>query len=279
MQQDLGETGFSQRNSGRPTRGVVCLTVDNLGMALAIGRGHASLPDPAEPGLRIGVPAFLDLFANLGVRSTWFVEGWNALHHRDVLERISSAGHEIGLHGWLHERWAEDLDNRSRQQLLWDGTAALRTIGMACRSFRAPGGYRGDRTLETLAELGYLIDSSIDDGAGAPGSKIATSTLPGGIVSIPWTWDMIDHYLYSSDPGGGHSPKQLALRWMKMIDAAAESGGLVTLIVHPFVSGVTNDRMDALRQVLEHAVRHPGIDVISAEQLAVGNESRTCSAG
>lgn len=249
-------------------RGTLCLTVDNLGMALAVGRRRAARPDADEPGLRYGVPEFLKLFADLGLRSTFFVEGWNALHHPDVLERTASAGHEIGLHGWVHERWAEELDDRAREQLLWDGTAALRLAGFDPVAFRAPGGYRGGRTLEVLGELGYRIDSSIDADTGAPGTTPVTSTLPGGLLSIPWTWDMIDFWQYNMRPEGPREPAGVAEHWIGLLDQAADNGGLVTLIVHPFVSGVDAERMAALRRVLEHAAGHSGIDVLSAGQVA-----------
>ncbi|CAL9326448.1 polysaccharide deacetylase family protein [Streptomyces sp. SudanB52_2052] len=249
-------------------RGTLCLTVDNLGMALAVGRRHTARPDADEPGLRRGVPAFLKLFAELRLRATFFVEGWNALHHPEVIERIASAGHEIGLHGWVHERWAEDLDDRAREQLLWDGTAALRLAGFPPVAFRAPGGYRGGRTLEVLSELGYRIDSSIDAGTGMPGTTPEIMLLPGGLVGVPWTWDMIDFWQYEMRPDGAQKPGQVAEDWMGLLEAAAERGGLVTLIVHPFVTGVDVERMAALRRVLEHAIEHPRIDVLSAGQVA-----------
>jgi peptidoglycan/xylan/chitin deacetylase (PgdA/CDA1 family) len=265
---DLEERPRSAVND-TDVRGTLCLTVDNLGMARAVGRGWAARPDPEEPGLRLGVPALLELFADLGLRSTVFAEGWNALHHPDVLERIAAAGHEIGLHGWVHERWDEELDDRAREQLLWDGTAALRLAGCAPVAFRAPGGYRGSRTLEVLVELGYRIDSSIDRGSGAAGETLAGSTLPGGIVSIPWTWDMIDFCHYESRSEGPREHGRVADHWIGLVDAAAENGGLVTLIVHPFVTGVDDERVAALRRVLEHALGHPRVDVLSAEQTAV----------
>ena len=249
-------------------KGTFCLTVDNLGEALAVGRGRAARPDPEDQSIRVGVPAFLDLFDDLQLRSTFFVEGWNALHHADVIKRIAAAGHEIGLHGWLHEQWAEDLDDRTREQLLWDGTAALRLAGVNPVAFRAPGGYRGNRTLEALGELGYRIDSSIDAGRGAEGETPELAALPGGIVSIPWTFDMIDHWHYVSPPQGPRHPAAVAAHWIGLADAAANRGGLVTLIVHPFVSGVDQTRMKALRQVLEHAIAHPRIEVGSAGQVA-----------
>lgn len=249
-------------------RGTLCLTVDNLGMARAVGRGLAARPDPREPGLRQGVPALLDLFADMRLRSTFFVEGWNALHHADVLERIAGAGHEVGLHGWLHERWDEELDDRTREQLLWDGTAALRLAGFDPVAFRAPGGYRGSRTLEVLNELRYRIDSSIDRDSGADGEIPAMSVLPGGIVSIPWTWSMIDFCHYEARPEGPSDADRVADHWIGLVDAAAEAGGLVTLIVHPFVTGVEEKRVAALRRVLEHALEHPNVDVFSAGQAA-----------
>ncbi len=255
-------------------KGTLCLTVDNLGMALAVGRGRAARPDLDEPGLRLGVPAFLELFTELHLRSTFFVEGWNALHHPDVIERIASAGHEVGLHGWVHERWAEDLDDRAREQLLWDGTAALRLAGFDPVAFRAPGGYRGSRTLEVLSELGYRIDSSIDADTGTPGTTPAIMTLSNGLVSVPWTWDMIDFWQYEMRTDGPREPGRLAEDWIELIEGAADRGGLVTLIVHPFVTGVDPERMAALRRVLEHAIEHPGIDVLSAGQVAEAHLGR-----
>jgi peptidoglycan/xylan/chitin deacetylase (PgdA/CDA1 family) len=248
--------------------GTLCLTVDNLGDALAVGRGRVARPDAQEHSLQVGVPAFLDLFADLSLQATFFVEGWNALHHQEVMERIHAAGHEIGLHGWLHEHWAKDLDDRTREQLLWDGTAALRLAGFDPLAFRAPGGYRGRHTLDVLSDLGYRIDSSIDLDGGAEGSTPQLEMLQGGILSIPWTFDMIDYWHYVSVPDGPRDPATVATHWMGLIDAAADQGGLVTLIVHPFVSGVDDARMAALRRVLEYAREHPGIEVRSAGQVA-----------
>ena len=249
-------------------KGTLCLTVDNLGDALAVGRGRAARPDAQDNSLQVGVPAFLDLFAELSLQATFFVEGWNALHHHEVIERIAAAGHEIGLHGWLHEYWAKDLDDRTREQLLWDGTAALRLAGFNPAAFRAPGGYRGSHTLEVLGDLGYRIDSSIDVDRGAEGTMLQLEILQGEILSIPWTFDMIDYWHYGSCPEGPRDPDTVAKHWTGLIDVAADRCGLVTLIVHPFVSGVDAARMAALRCALVHAVEHPGIEVRSAGQVA-----------
>ena len=79
---------------------------------------------------------------------------------------------------------------------------------------------------------------------------------------------MIDFWQYSLRPDGPREPDQVADDWIGLVDQAADTGGLVTLIVHPFATGVDTERMAALRRVLEHAVAHPGIDVLSAGQVA-----------
>jgi hypothetical protein len=75
-------------------QGTICLTVDNTGRALEIGTGSAVRPDRDEPGLRRGVPRLL---AEHGVRATFFVDGWNALHHGHVLASIASAAMRSAL--------------------------------------------------------------------------------------------------------------------------------------------------------------------------------------
>ena len=249
------------------SQATLCLTIDNMGDARMIGRGQAARPDADEYSIKVGVPAFLDLFADLQVQATYFIEGWNALHRRDVIEKIAAAGHEIGLHGWLHEYWAK-LDDRTREQLLWDGTAALRLAGFDPRSFRAPGMYRGTHTLEVLGELGYRVDSSIDPDGGQPGQTPHPQVMHNGILNIPWTMDMSDYWHYVMIPDAPRHPDVVADYWIAHIDAAAESGAVIPMIIHPFVNGVDCERMAALRRTLEHALQHPRVAVKTALQAA-----------
>ena len=122
-------------------RATVCVTFDNMGNAAAVGEGTASGPDPDEPGLAVGYPRLLDLLDELGLRATFFVEGWNGVHHPDRVAELAARGHEVGLHGWVHERW-DELDQGEVRSLLLRGTAALRDAGVDPVGFRSPGGER-----------------------------------------------------------------------------------------------------------------------------------------
>jgi len=255
--------------------GTLCVTVDNLGCALKIGTGEAVRPDPDEPGLR-ALPRVLDLFDSLGITGTFFVEGWNGLHHPDALRSISSAGHEIGLHGWVHEKWSTLTDDQ-REVLLFDGTAALRGAGVSPVGFRAPGGYRGSRTAELLAELGYAFDSSVD--AATEWDPVEVHALAHGLVTIPWHWDMIDYWHYVMHPEGTRSPAQLLEHFTATMDHAIRTGGLVTLILHPFVSFVDDDRYAAVRAFLAGAMASSEVDVVSAGELAARFRSARANPG
>src|SRR5690606_14692850 len=88
-------------------RATACFTFDNMGEAADVGAGRLEGPGPAgsDPSLAIGYPALFALLERTGVRATFFVEGWNGIHHPEWVRAIVTRGHELGMHGWLHEPW------------------------------------------------------------------------------------------------------------------------------------------------------------------------------
>ena len=50
------------------------------------------------------VPRLLDLLARHEAHATFFVLGWVAERHADLIRTIVRAGHEIASHGWDHVR-------------------------------------------------------------------------------------------------------------------------------------------------------------------------------
>ncbi|MGW7099588.1 polysaccharide deacetylase family protein [Streptomyces sp. NPDC054838] len=71
------------RLSGRGNPGHVALTFDDG-------------PDPRS------TPHFLRLLAQHGVHATFFLLGSQAQRSPGLVREISAAGHEVGIHGWLH---------------------------------------------------------------------------------------------------------------------------------------------------------------------------------
>ncbi len=55
-------------------------------------------------GNRQGVPRILEILARHGVPASFFVPAVTALLYPDEQRRVVGAGHEIAIHGWIHER-------------------------------------------------------------------------------------------------------------------------------------------------------------------------------
>lgn len=250
--------------------GTVFMSFDNFGNALAVGAGRAVRPDPDEPSLRVGLPRVLALLSDLDIKATFFVEGWNGIHHPDAIESILACGHEIGLHGWVHEDWAALTAERA-ETLLWDGAAALRLAGATVDGFRAPGGYRGEHTARLLGEMGFAYDSSITAGvhdADDPQPAFEVAQLSNGVVSLPWRNEMIDHWHYAAHPEGPRTPDQALADWMPHVERTARSGGLLTFIFHPRTSFLDDERELAVRRLLTTVLEEPSLRFRTGGELA-----------
>jgi len=106
----------------------------------------------------------LDLLDQRNARGTFFVLGWTARRHPDLVRRIAARGHEVGSHGFDHELVynqspaAFRADIRRARALLQD------LSGQPVVGYRAPSYTIVQRTLwalPILADEGYLYDSSI----------------------------------------------------------------------------------------------------------------------
>src|ERR1700690_1970624 len=94
---------------GQRCAAMLCFDVDGETTALsedpALAR-RRTLMSQCEYGPCIGVPRLLGLLKHLEVPATFFVPAYIAEHHPRMVEAIVQAGHEIGLHGYLHEKLA-----------------------------------------------------------------------------------------------------------------------------------------------------------------------------
>jgi polysaccharide deacetylase family protein (PEP-CTERM system associated) len=106
----------------------------------------------------------LAMFAEFGVRSTFFVLGWVAERHPDLVRRIADAGHEIASHGYAHRLIYDQTptafrDDVRRAKRLLEDAGGRKVVG-----YRAPSYSITPRSLwalDVLLEEGYQYDSSI----------------------------------------------------------------------------------------------------------------------
>lgn len=139
----------------------------------------------------------LDLFDDCRVKGTFFILGWVAERHPQIVREISRRGHEIACHSYWHrliyrlspEEFREDT-RRAKQEI--EDAASAPVDGYRAPSFSVV--QKSWWALEILAELGFRYDSSVfpirHDLYGIPGAPrtpFRVDTAAGSIAEFPMT--------------------------------------------------------------------------------------------
>jgi polysaccharide deacetylase family protein (PEP-CTERM system associated) len=195
------------------------------------------LPSRVELTTRI----VLDLLDAANVRATFFVVGWIAERHADLIDSVRRAGHDIGSHSYLHER-AYDLGRERFGADLRQSVRVLSTItSRPVTMFRAPEWSINDRSpwaLETLAGEGFLVDASM-----APVKLVGSVSYPryphirntpaGPITEIPPL--VVDRFGQAMPIGWGWGLRMSSSRRvLRTIDRVNAAGRPAILTVHPW---------------------------------------------
>ncbi|HOW75489.1 MAG TPA: DUF3473 domain-containing protein [Candidatus Competibacteraceae bacterium] len=106
----------------------------------------------------------LDLFAECGVKATFFTLGWVAERHPALVRRIVAEGHELASHGYAHIRVTQQTPVEFRADVARTKALLEDLGGVAILGYRAASYSIGAGNLWALAELeqaGYRYSSSI----------------------------------------------------------------------------------------------------------------------
>jgi polysaccharide deacetylase family protein (PEP-CTERM system associated) len=117
-----------------------------------------------EHRVHLILPRLLDYLAETGVKATFFVVGWYAERHPDVIRRIQQAGHAIGSHTYWHRSLFLLDENQLRDDLRHCKTILEDITGTEIDTFRAPNFSIYEHNLwalRVIAEEGFRYDSSI----------------------------------------------------------------------------------------------------------------------
>ncbi|HZD66128.1 MAG TPA: polysaccharide deacetylase [Acidimicrobiales bacterium] len=222
-----------------------------------------------EYGSRVGARGVLDLLERHQVPASFFVPAVSALLHPEEVKSYATAGHEVGLHGWIHE-WNTEVPREPERDLLHrsadvlEGASGERPVGI-----RTPSWDVSDHTLELIAELGLIYDSSLmaDDEP----YEILCNGAKTGIVEIPVEWIRDDAPYLTMDRRSGvrpwPAPRDLLRPWIDEFEAAYADGGLFQLTMHPHVIG-HRSRLAVLAELLEYVASHAGVWFSTHRQIA-----------
>jgi peptidoglycan-N-acetylglucosamine deacetylase len=262
------ETAVNQARAGRSlapatwpggARAAVALSFDSDHETLTL-RNADTRPgrlSQGEYGARVAVPRILALLERYDIPASFFVPAMCAMLRPAEVRGYVDAGHEVALHGWIHERNTElpadverDLTFRAADTL--EKLAGTRPVGI-----RTPSWDFSHATLGIVRELGLAYDSSLmaDDDP----YEIVADGSPTGIVEIPVEWIRDDAPWLPMDPARTMMPPHEVGRiWQDEFDAAYEAGGLFQLTLHPHVIG-HRSRYGTLANLIDHIAGHSGV--------------------
>lgn len=215
-------------------------------------------------GPRIGLRRLLDLLSRHGIRGSFYVPGLDAHEHPEMLPTIVEANHEVGLHGYMHER-VDALSDEENARVIERAQALFKEqVGLSPQGYRSPSWELVTSLPGILVEHGVTYDSSLM-GYDHP------YDLP-GLVEVPVQW-LTDDFIYFRYRGGGMdtvppaSPQQVLNSWLEEWRGVHDYGGLFTLTVHPWISGRAQ-RIRLLDALLSEVVAHDDVWLATAADIA-----------
>lgn len=238
--------------------------------ALRDGQYSPGILSQGEYAARVAVPRILALLDKYRIPASFFVPAVTALLHPAEIKAIAGKGrHEVGLHGWIHERnslLSED-DERTLMKKSFD---TLRQVtGKAPVGIRTPSWDFSASTLKLIRELGLLYDSSLmaDDRP----YEILEAGKPTGVVELPVEW-LLDDYPYFgferySDVRPHITPNEVFEIWAAEFDKAYEEGTLVVLTMHPKFIG-HRSRILMLEKLVQHILAKKNVWFATHEAIA-----------
>ena len=110
-------------------------------------------------GVEQGAPRLLELFADTGVRATYFTTSEVAERYPSAVRALLAEGHELGCHGVTHTAF-DRMDEAGARWEIEHSSRVLRGFAPVT-SFRAPYLRFPDAYVPFLEQAGFALDSSL----------------------------------------------------------------------------------------------------------------------
>lgn len=102
-------------------------------------------------------PRILDALATAGVHATFYVIGYSAVRHADLIREIIAQGHEIGNHTWSHLDQTTLAAADIRHEIVRCKDEVEQLIHRPLAGYRPPRGELTGYAVRVAAELGYDV--------------------------------------------------------------------------------------------------------------------------
>jgi peptidoglycan/xylan/chitin deacetylase (PgdA/CDA1 family) len=211
-------------------------------------------------GARAAIPRIRKLLARHDIRASFFVPAVVAELHPDEQRAVVGEGHEVGIHGWIHEFNSKLPPAEERALQMRAADVLERITGVRPVGIRTPSWDFSAHTLAISREMGLLYDSSLmaDDDP----YELLEDGAPTGMVELPVEWIRDDAVYFNMDRMSAlrpYTPPSAVLEVFKAeFDGAREEGGLFLLTMHPHIIG-HRSRIRLLDELIRHIRAQDGV--------------------
>ena len=255
-------------------RCAVMMTFDLDGESPWIARDPALAGRPLHMsmgayGPRTGLPRILDLLDRYDIRTCFFVPGWIVERYPAQCEDILRRGHEVGQHGYLHERPFLLASADEEEALLVRSLDAMkRLLGVRPVGSRSPSADPSPHTMALLARYGFLYHSNLCDSD----RPYCHETPHGPLVEFPTAWCNNDapFFSFSSMPPVGNgirSQQDVWEIWSTEFEGMYAEGGFFNWLSHPEIIGRPS-RLAVVERLIRQIRGKPGIWWPRPDELA-----------
>jgi peptidoglycan/xylan/chitin deacetylase (PgdA/CDA1 family) len=241
--------------------------VDNASMALSQGNLDYEVLSRGEYGAVDGLPRILRMLDRQQVPASFFIPAVSAaLHPQMVPSILEKKVHEIGIHGWIHER-LPTLNNEAEEQRLLDQSLELLTKQMGKRpvGYRAPSWKFSKFTMAQIQKAGFLYDSSLM--ASDDAYEILMNKKGTGVIELPIERIVDDAPYFGASDGSMPSPEHVLEVFQSEFDVAWDERGLYVLTMHPHIMG-HRSRVAVLERLIVHMKQKGGVWFATHEDVA-----------
>jgi peptidoglycan/xylan/chitin deacetylase (PgdA/CDA1 family) len=242
--------------------------VDNATATLSTGTLDYEVISRGEYGAVDGLPRILRLLDTQQIPASFFIPAVSAAFHPQMITEIQRSGrHEIGVHGWIHERLPALNDEREEQRLLTQSIDLLtKMTGKRPVGYRAPSWQFSYWTMQQVKAAGSLYDSSLM--ASDDAYELLLDGQPTGVAELPIERILDDAPYFGGGANGSDPSLQTVYEvFQSEFDVAYEERGLYLLTMHPHIMG-HRSRVALLNRLVQYMKTKPGVWFATHEQIA-----------
>jgi peptidoglycan-N-acetylglucosamine deacetylase len=248
--------------------------VDGEAWLLGADARNRQLPvtlSQARYGPTVGLFAILRILQRHAVPSTFFVPSAVAEAHPEAMRAIVADGHELALHGHLHER-PDLLDEEQEREITARSIAIIGDLaGRAPVGYRAPGAEVSERTIAVLAEHGIRYSSQHMDDVfpyfHRPPGQPPVLELPIHWTLDDWSYSMQSPYAFPAGQDNSiRTSREIVEIWTDELEGISAMGGLFVLVNHPQVTGRPG-RLRTIDGIIERARQDPRIWIANGMEI------------